>query len=289
MEIHRDHMVKKAHFVTGKGGVGKSLFAAVLARTLSLENQHVLLTELNETSFYKDYLDLPDVSYKPVPWIKNLDVCQWNPEDCLKEYALHLLKIERLYKLFLENPVSKSLIQIAPGLQEIALLGKVTSSPRCHGPPMNYDQLVIDSFSTGHFLTLLRAPSALSEAIQFGPMGEQSRSIDRWIRNPEFTQIHLVTLPEELPITESIELYKTVVSEFKLKPLVYLNKVFNLKSDELFNLSPLIKKDFELHIDQEKKARAMLRKYDIDFIELPMVTSIKSKTLIKVLSEGLNV
>jgi anion-transporting ArsA/GET3 family ATPase len=178
-------MVKKAHLVTGKGGVGKSLFSAALAYHLSLknspENQQILLAELNEHSFYQDYLNLPDIQYKPVTWKSGLDVAQWAPEECLKEYALHLIKIESLYKLFIENPVTKSLIQVAPGLHELALLGKLTSSPRKHGPPMNYSEVVVDSFATGHFLTLLRAPSALNAAVPFGPMGEQSKSIDTYI------------------------------------------------------------------------------------------------------------
>ena len=128
-------MVKKAHFVTGKGGVGKSLVAALLARFYSLKSQHVLLAELSEISFYKDYLDLTEIQYKPSAWLPNVDISQWSGPECLKEYALHLLKIKKLYELFFENPVTRSLVQVAPGLQELAILGKVTSSPRRHGPP----------------------------------------------------------------------------------------------------------------------------------------------------------
>lgn len=282
-------MVKKIHFVTGKGGVGKSLLAAVLARSISLENQQVLLAELNEKSFYKDYLHLKEISYKPIHWLKNLDICQWSPEDCLKEYALHLLKIESLYKIFLENPVSKSLIQIAPGLQELALLGKITSSPRGHGPPMNYDQIVIDAFATGHFLSLLRAPSALAEAIQFGPMGEQSRGVDQCIRNANFTQIHIVTLAEELPITESIELYNQLLTEFKITPVMYLNKISGLVPKDLSKLEPAIKQDLKILIDQEEEARHSLKKNKINFIELPLVASLQTDVLINNLSEHIRV
>jgi anion-transporting ArsA/GET3 family ATPase len=284
-----ENRVKKAHFVTGKGGVGKSLVAAALARHLSLQtksesktvNQPILLAELNENSFYKDFLGLPKISYKPTKWKTNLDVCQWSPEDCLKEYALHLLKIESLYKLFMENPVSKSLIQVAPGLHELALLGKITSSPRHHGPAMHYEQLVIDSFATGHFLSLFRAPAAMAEAVQFGPMGEQTRSIDRWIRDPDFTQIHIVTLGEELPITETVELYEQIKKEFKLIPKVYLNKTLGLQKKDLDDLKSELKKDFQFVIDEENKARKILQKNNIKFIELPLVASTDAEKLIE--------
>lgn len=282
-------IVKKAHFVTGKGGVGKSLVAASLARALSLKNKPILLAELNETSFYKDFLGLSQISYKPIEWKPHLKVAQWSPEDCLKEYALHLLKIEGLYKLFMENPVSKSLIQIAPGLHELALLGKITSSPRKHGPAMEYDQLAIDAFATGHFLSLLRAPSAMAEAVQFGPMGEQSRTIDQWIRNPEFTEVHIVTLSEELPITETIEMYHQLEKEFKLTAKVILNKVLDLTNSDLDNLDSSIKKDLQSTLADEEMARKLLKKNGISFTEIPLITSIDSDVLTEKISKVLDV
>lgn len=282
-------MIKKAHFVTGKGGVGKSLIAASMARSLSHENKPILLAELTETSFYKDFLKLPQISYKPVRWLPHLEVAQWSPDDCLKEYVLHLIKIEGLYKLFMENPVSKSLIQIAPGLHELALLGKITSSPRNHGPAMAQDQLVIDAFATGHFLSLLRAPSAMAEAIQFGPMGEQSRNIDQWIRNPEFTEIHIVTLSEELPITETIELHHQLKKEFKLTAKVYLNKTLSLKSSDLEPLESSLKKELQATMADEENSRKILKKNNISFIEVPLITSTDSEVITQSVSKVLHV
>lgn len=277
-------MVKKAHLVTGKGGVGKSLFSAVLARYFSNQKQLILLAELSEHSFFKDYLNLPDISYKPQSWKPNLDVCQWSPEDCLKEYSLHLLKIESLYRLFFENPVSKSLIQVAPGLHELAILGKLTSSPRAHGPAMLYDQIVVDSYSTGHFLSLLRAPMALTEIIPFGPMGEQSKKIDEYLRNPDFTEVHIVTLAEELPLTEGIELHQQLKAEFGINAHLYINKVYGLHADDLQSLPLESQNTLFSVIESESKARTKLQNLGIQFFELPLITSLNVETLIEKLS-----
>lgn len=273
-------MVKKAHLVTGKGGVGKSLFSVVLARYFSNQNLQILLSELSEHSFFKDYLNLAEISYKPIAWKPNLDISQWSPDDCLKEYSLHLLKIESLYKLFFENPVSRSLIQVAPGLHELALLGKMTSSPRKHGPPMRYDQIVLDSFSTGHFLSLLRAPAALNEAVPFGPMGEQTKGIDKWIRNPDFTEVHIVTLAEELPITEGIELFQQLKKEFNIDAKMYLNKISGLNDSDLSDFSGESQDTLKNIISTEKTARSELKKGNIPYIELPLVTSLDTDILI---------
>ena len=280
-------MVKKAHFVTGKGGVGKSLVAALLAHFYSLNSQQVLLTELSEISFYKDFLDLNQIGYKPTPWIPNVDVSQWSGADCLKEYAIHLLKIKKLYELFFENPVTRSLVQIAPGLQELAILGKVTSSPRKHGPPMNYDQLVIASFATGHFLTLLQSPKAMAETIKFGPMGEQSRGIDKWIRDPKFTEIHVVTITEELPITETLELCESLERLLDIKPKVYLNKLLNISKADVVSLNSQAQDVLLSEIESEASAKKILKKSGIDFIELPLVMTLDTTEIIQSLLQSL--
>ena len=280
-------MVKKAHLVTGKGGVGKSLFSAALAYKLSLENKPILLTELNEVSFYREYLDLPDLSYKPMPYKKNLDVAQWSHDDCLREYALHLLKIESLYKLFFENPVTKSLIQIAPGLHELALMGKLTSSPRRHGPPMPYDQIVADSFATGHFLALMRSAGGLNEAIKFGPMGEQTKSIDTYLRNSEFTQIHIVTLAEELPITETIEQALLLKKEFGLQAQIYLNKIVSLDEAEISQAPSVLQAPMNDILANQQTARKKLSAAGLQFQEVPFVFNTRAEDLIQSLQENL--
>ncbi|MFZ3229857.1 MAG: ArsA-related P-loop ATPase [Pseudobdellovibrio sp.] len=273
-------MVKKAHFITGKGGVGKSLLAALLARHFSQKNRHILLAELSEFSFYQDFLKLKQIRYTPTQWTDSVDVCQWGANDCLKEYALHLLKIEKLFELFFNNPVTRSLVQVAPGLQELAILGKITSSPRHHGPAMNYDEVVIDAFATGHFLSLLNAPKAMADAIPFGPMGEQSRSIDRLIRDSNFTDVHVITLAEELPITETLELIAELDKNFQIKPTVYLNKLLNLSKTDLSGLENQAQDYLSAQIEIEDTAKKILLKNNIQFLSLPLITSLDTMTIL---------
>ncbi len=276
---------QQIHFVTGKGGVGKSFFAASLAEGLAKKSgpqtsthKPILLAEFNDHSFYREYLG--DKS-------NYFDLAQWTGAECLKEYALHLLKIESLYKLFFGNPISKALIDVSPGLHELAILGRATSFPRKHGPPLKYNHMVFDAFATGHFLTMLRAPGALAKIIQFGPMGEQTRSIDEWIRNPEFCHIHLVSLPEELPATETVELYQTIKKEFGITSKVYLNKYLFLKKEELKNEPEEVKKHFTNLLEQQEIAEKIFTDYKIKFIPVPLIPEIDTDKLIDEASEYL--
>ncbi|UYL10698.1 ArsA family ATPase [Bdellovibrio sp. SKB1291214] len=221
-------MKQEIHFVTGKGGVGKSVVAAALALKLSRQGKKVLLVELGDQSFFKDFFELPEVGFKPQEIKSNLSLALWTGESALREYAQYLIKVESLAKLFFDNAVMKAFINIAPGLPELAMLGKITSGPRKYGPPVNFDCLVIDAFATGHFKALIEAPRGMAQAVQIGPMGEQSRSIVRVLKDSEISRYHIVSLPEELPLKESMELADILNKELEVEPQLVMNKVLEV-------------------------------------------------------------
>ncbi|MFN3454374.1 MAG: ArsA-related P-loop ATPase [Pseudobdellovibrio sp.] len=271
---------QKIHFVTGKGGVGKSFFAASLANFLTQKEKPVLLAEINEKSFYQDYFHIEkNIGFKPISF-NNMDLSLWTGEDCLREYAQYLLKIESLSKLFFDNPVSKALVDVAPGLKELAILGKATSLPRKHGPPLSYKHMVFDSPSTGHFLSMFRAPHALAETIKFGPMGEQSRSIDKWLHDSKYCHIHIVSLPEELPATETVELFRAIKKEFGLESKVYLNKYFDLNLEQLKNEPLEVGTHFVNIVEQQTTAQKILSDAGIKYTLIPLITEADTQKLI---------
>lgn len=249
--------------VTGKGGVGKSTLAAAHALKYARSGQKTLLVELGEQSFFRRLFKISSVGYQPTPIETNLEVSKWSGEDCLKEYARYLLKIDSLYQLFFENSVSKTLIQVAPGLKELAILGKLTSGPRKVGPPLNYDVIVVDAFATGHFLALLQAPIGMSEAIKFGPMGEQSRSIINTVKDPTRTKIKVVCLPEELPIQEGIELKNKIHQIIGLQSEMIVNEVW-----------PVLKTEQQIH------SMKKLDQQNIEYQKVPMIFEVDSMAIL---------
>ena len=211
-------------FISGKGGVGKSTVAAAMALAEAEKGRKTLLAELGHQSFFESAFHLR-VTNTPKPWKKGVDVVLWDGTSCLREYALHLLKSETLYKLFFENSVSKTLINIAPGLAEVAILGKITSGPpRNIGPKLDYEVIIVDAFASGHFLALLDAPVGFAKAIQIGPMGEQTRSIISVLKDKAICEYHLVTLPEELPVQETIETRQKLIDRGWGDPKIWINR-----------------------------------------------------------------
>lgn len=240
---HELNEKQKIIFVTGKGGVGKSIVALSLAQRYakstmdsSGKNPRVLLVELGMRSFYSDLLGLK-IGYLPQKYQSHCDIALWSGMECLKEYALHLLKIESLYTLFFENRLSRSLIDIAPALTELSILGKITSGVRGVGPQLKYDLIIVDAYATGHMMALLKSPRGLNETIQFGPMAEQTKSMLEVIRNPTLCQYVVVTLPEELPSIEADELCRDICNEVGIMPHLICNKVWSM--EELISGSDL--------------------------------------------------
>ncbi|MCB0348797.1 MAG: ArsA family ATPase [Bdellovibrionales bacterium] len=217
-------------FITGKGGVGKSTTAALIAKHHANLGKRVLLVEIGDSSYYSMLFKKP-IAFDPVEVSSNLFVSHWQWFRCLKEYVTHVIKIETVTNLFFENAVMKSIIQVAPGLPEIALLGKFTSSIRHVGPSMPYDIVVMDAHSTGHALSMLRAPKGLFETIGFGPLGDHSKGIHDTMMDSELVKYITVCLPEELPVTETVEFTETLKTEFKIESEVWLNKVLPIQAD----------------------------------------------------------
>jgi anion-transporting ArsA/GET3 family ATPase len=219
-------------FVSGKGGVGKSLVAAALAAGAAESGRRTLLVETGDRSYFRDFLELSQVDHVPRPSGLGFDLAIWSGESCLREYVLHLLKLERIYKIFFENKVMKALVNVAPGLGEIAILGKITSGVRRVGPPMNYDTIIVDMPATGHALAMFRTPKGMAEAIQIGPIAQHSGEIDRLLRDPAISGLVVVTLFEELPIAETEEFVKAVTKEFNMPVQVIANRQLDLPLTE---------------------------------------------------------
>ncbi len=222
--------LKEIHFVTGKGGVGKSTYAVMLASQFAKQNKKTLLVEIGERSFYSSLFGKP-IQYKPTSIVDNLEVAHWSTTECLKSYVLSLVKVRAIYNLFFENPVSKSLIQVAPGLSEMAIIGQITSSPRQHGPHGDHEILVVDAYATGHFLNLVQSPKAMADTVPIGPMHEQSKKMDQVLRDFEMCFCHIVTIAEELVLTESLELLKGLEKEFKWETEFILNRYLETTLD----------------------------------------------------------
>lgn len=287
---------QKILFVSGKGGVGKSLIAAGVARQQAASGRRVLLVEIGDTSYYQDFLGLERIGHEPGPTRLGFDIALWSGETCLRDYVLHFLKLERVFKIFFENRVMRALINVAPGLNEISILGKVTSGIRKVGPPLDYDLIVVDCYATGHALALFQAPKGLQEAIGFGPMGTQSREIEAVLRDPKLCGYAVVTLLEEMPVTETLEFRRTMQKELGVRTAIIANKVLRAPAsrealEKLARTATQGLGEFAKYLaaitERQDEFLALLRREDPQVAEVPLTFSNDAEELVKVAGEAL--
>jgi anion-transporting ArsA/GET3 family ATPase len=293
--VASDQKDQKIYMVTGKGGVGKSLVAAAVATSFARKGLKTLLVELGDQSSYQYVFDKA-VSYKGTLIENNLSVALWNGEACLKEYITYLIKVPALADLFMDNKIMRTFIRAAPALKELAVLGKITSGIRNWGPELTFDRIVVDGYATGHFMALLKAPIGMAELISAGPMGEQSRNITTVLNDSESTKYLIVSLLEELPISESLELRAELKKWVKADALVLANQFFHsgLSAAELeqLKMKDASNSDFIEYIGglqaRSERGLARLNKENLPLIQLPYVLQTKGRQIIEILSKKLD-
>lgn len=218
-------------FVTGKGGVGKTFVSALLASKLALAGKKTLLVEMGSWSYLEKALELPfPVGFQPKKTPYEFDLALWTGEECLRDYVQFLIKVPWVSDQFLKNSWLRALIQVAPGLREIAFLGKLTSGLRKHGPPMDYDCIVVDAVSSGHFVSLLKTPAGLGAVAPRGPMRSQTEGIQAILDDPEKTHTYVVTNLETYSVQESFELAEQLKGVMKSKVGFVANKIYPIPS-----------------------------------------------------------
>src|SRR5271165_3200118 len=142
---------KRLVFVTGKGGVGKSVCAAALAWSEAKKGRKVCLVELGHQSFYESLFETRGIGYEPSEIVSDVHISLLNPDSCVKEYVVHFLKVPKLYDIFFQNKVMKAFMNAAPAVSELSILGKLTSEIRGVFAS-EYDVYIVDCYSTGHAL-----------------------------------------------------------------------------------------------------------------------------------------
>ncbi len=207
---------KKLLIFAGKGGVGKSTVTAAAAVAAARAGKRVLIVEIGEHETMARIFGGPAVGYagaivhRPdrsgAPPITAMCI---TPTEALKEYGMRTVKFAMLYKAVFENPVIRYFAAAAPAVEELNLLGKIESLERellVPAPNARFDLMLLDAPATGHALALLEAPGLAMRLAQAGPIYSTVERLSRLLRDAERTAVNIVSLPEEMPVSESIEL-----------------------------------------------------------------------------------
>jgi anion-transporting ArsA/GET3 family ATPase len=214
-------------FVTGKGGVGKTTVASALALLAARQGKRTLACEFDAKGNLADFYSVGPTAFDPTEIQPGLFAMSMDTEDSLKEYLKLQLKIPVLAKI---GPLARTfdfVANAAPGVKEILTVGKVAYEVQQD----NYDLVVVDASATGHVVAQLAAPQAIGELVKVGLVRDQTQWMSDILADHATTGAVIVSSPEEMPVTESIELAARIRDE---TPVELAAVVANRVLPELF-------------------------------------------------------
>ena len=200
------------HIVSGKGGTGKTTIACALACALATSGRRVLVCEVEGRQGISQLFDVPPLAGAEERRISRTPAggavygLAIDAEDALIEYLDTFYHLSIAGKALDRFGAVDFATSIAPGLRDVLLTGKVYEAVRrkIKNRPNAYDAVVLDAPPTGRIAQFLNVNAAVAGLAKAGPIRNQADSIMRLLRSTT-TTVHLVTLLEEMPVTETEE------------------------------------------------------------------------------------
>lgn len=219
---------KRLILVSGKGGVGKSAVTAGLSLLGQRRGLRVLAMEMGSPGGLSAHFGTGPLEFEPHEIRPGLHAMQMVRSDALLEYLALQLNIKGLTRF---GPLARAfdaLATTAPGIREIITIGKAIWEVR----EDRWDVVVADAPPTGQIGSFLRAPVTISELVPSGRIRAQSETMQEILRDPERTGLVVVSLPEELPVTETEETLLWLAKEDVVAPpVVVANRVLSELAD----------------------------------------------------------
>ena len=196
----------KLRIIIGKGGVGKTVVCSALAITAARAGLRTLIVELEgRPEVGRAFGSELPLSYEPQRLLEDpsggsVDALCLRPDDALAEY-LGDHGLGRIATRLGASGLIDIIAGTIPGIRDVLVLGKVKQLVN----EADADLILLDAPATGHAVTQLTSAAGMVDAARSGPVRRQAEAVVEMLSDPAKCQVTIVTLAEELPVTEAVE------------------------------------------------------------------------------------
>lgn len=222
--------------VTGKGGTGKTTYAAALALLAAVKGRRVLLAEIDSQRPALSPVFGIEPGFEAQEVREGLHISNLVWDGSLRSFLTGLVPSRRVVRLLLANRMVSRFLDFTPGSQEIVTLSALGDQVG------QYDLVVADLPASGHAFSLLDITRSALGLFRSGPVRTRAQEL-RALLGSETTRLALMALPEEMVVNETIETYQKLhhYDLINTPPVVFLNRATlpTLTEDERTLLSRL--------------------------------------------------
>jgi anion-transporting ArsA/GET3 family ATPase len=203
--------------VIGKGGTGRTTVSGALALLAASRGKRVLIAMVQAKERLSSMLETEFVGTKIQNLLGTIDAVNMEPDAALEEYGMMILRVRALYKAVMDNRVVKAFLRAAPGMDAWSMLGKALFHAKEieNGRP-RYDLVILDAPATGHGLQMLRVPLVICDVAPPGLLRREAEEGLAVLRDPKASGVVVVTLPEEMPTSETEDLVRQLRGELAM-------------------------------------------------------------------------
>ena len=215
----KEVLQRRVVILTGKGGVGKSTSSAAIALIAAQQGKKVLVVEVDAKGNVPDFFDTTRVGFKYRRLHQNVYGLSMQPSESMHEYLSIMLHVPR-FSLTPLTGFMEYASKAIPGLKEILVTGKIYyEEKQFEDDRPRWDLVVVDGAPTGHVVSQLGAAGHLKTLVKSGPIHDQAEMIDALLTDQARTALVLVTVPEEMPTLETIDLAGRFAHQTGIEPI----------------------------------------------------------------------
>lgn len=244
---------KKLYIITGKGGVGKTTAALALCKFLKDNNHNVEYTYFQTTS-----LNAQDKAFEQNEKLANELGIKTNGlvlAESAEMYIAKKLNSQIIAKGVIRAPFFKALLDMIPGFNYLIYMGQILQEIKDAQDKQEELIVVLDSPSSGHALTMLESTTNFQNIFRSGLIFDDTQKMLALLNQSDFTQIQIITLPNQLALSEATELEEKLGKITPAPVSIFANNSISHISGIAKQDAPdFIKKKIEIELETIKES-----------------------------------